>query len=322
MAVDPSIQNETTHEAAETIVTVVQDATHQRRVDAARFITRTSRTLISGMMACIVSGCFSETTTSQKIAATPHQESDGPPLTYRLFVGDGQPACESFLSSLNASRSSTPIIRMCDIPVGKSDEQFSQPDWQTIDYKDRSSLIELMFGRAEYRYAAPALYYDSVQRSVDFTKGYLEPLVPKVLGGFERGEARLQKAQFDADNDGDTDIVYRMTSWQVSPSAMAEPQMPNTDRKIVFDHTCGTEGSHYRYILADEETGGLTAPGLSQYLGYDGYFVLYEGKTYFGMTPWDFSITSVDSGQKASFFVPTADKFPDRAERCAVTAVK
>jgi hypothetical protein len=205
----------------------------------------------------------------------------------------------------------------CGPPIDRNNAHFSAPDWQPMDYKANLDIVEMMFLGGEYVQAWVFLYRKKFPDGSDAyevaRKEYWRPLKQKVLAGFESGRARLEAADFDIDNDGSADRVIRMTSWQVVPAPASDRESQASEREVKFSEPCYPGEARYRYFRLGERPSG----GVGKYLSSPGYLFQFDGATYFGLSPYRFSLTSRGAGSGLSFFL-SGDQ-PEQRNTCFIS---
>lgn len=223
------------------------------------------------------------------VASPPQSESpEGATRGLRvLSSGAGVAVCEAFLNGFQSTRSEP--ASLCDYPLDAENTDFRQPNWVSIDARDHLDLVKAMFLQAEWVNGWNYLFARSSPPKTEalpvLDRNYWLPLRGQIVESFTNGRASLQQSEFDANNDGKIDRVFRMTSWRVVPSPQEDQASPVASRRVEFATTCDGGGTRYRYIVDGEEGSDHYGVGLSRYLSGDGYFFLFKRVAYFGTSP-------------------------------------
>jgi hypothetical protein len=181
-----------------------------------------------------------------------------------------------------AQAQSWPLL-LWRIPFAPNAE-VTEPAWVQVNYLDHVEVIKEIFLRYELELTLGAIQSGGAIPSLaEGTTRVWEPLAPRILGSFARGEARIEKSQFDLNNNGITDIVYRMTDWTVEPFIRAAPNISMTERTVRFsgpDPTVWPLNSvGYRYFAPLQDN-----PSNPNFLEIDHlirWMFLFGGQTYY-----------------------------------------
>lgn len=240
------------------------------------------------------------------LGASAHSQQPSTPH-YRLYAGAGEEPCESLLAHVRSATAAPLLYNWCDVPIDRTDSRFTQPDWRTLNWRENLDVVQEIFVRGEDMAAWSSMYQSKHPLSGEAydvaTIEYWPALRTKVLKGFETGQAQLQVAEFDFDNDGQNERVVRMTSWNVVPAPRDDGTMPASEREVQFATPCYPGTSRYRYMRLMEMPAIYHTSGLSRYLDFDGYLFQFNGKTYFGISPNSVSLTFRGVGKGPAMFL-------------------